>query len=733
MNFKTYFITTTVFALLLTITTPIFATTIWTGSVGDTDWNNSNNWTAGVPNNDEAIVPDISPASNYPIIYNNVATIEQLTIESGAKMTITTSGRVTISVAIENHGKLFNYGSLTTEQFFSHDFVSNNGTLQTNQLDLYLGSQSLNHGHLIATVTYFNGDCALFNHGTIDAGLINNVQRVDNYGVLNANSFYGPAQLTNYEEARVNVPNFFVLQTGGSVDNNGLLEINELLNSGTIQNNSCGEITVQKGLSNEVACHFTNDGWLNLGSNLVNEGIFNNQGIIYDPANICITVVANSSFVNTGAITTQRPDINSGTVDPLFTLCGVQTIEHAIHKPGTFETYNWYADAAMTTLAGTFDPIANTFTPYSFQNTQAIWIQTVNTITGCISDHTLTTSLINTAPNVAATLVNACTGVANGAIHLATTTTANLTYDWSNGTSGQSFINNLAAGTYSVVITDLNSGCADTEFFTIETATMEATLTELTENSPFDIVSYELTISGGNAPYNYEWETEGYVRTTVIGEGYLSIRMTQDATFSVLITGANGCTTFIDLPSTVSLDDLSISQENITFATSKETANGAIDLTVEGGLAPYTYAWTGTNDFTANTEDISNLATGWYKVAIADADGNEIEAWFWVGTNSRGNGKIDIATTQELSVKAYPNPFVHSTTISYQIEADHTTAALVVLDMSGKTIAQLVPPTQHEAGAYQVQFEASQLPAGMYLFALTAGTQTATGQLVITK
>ena len=60
---------------------------------------------------------------------------------------------------------------------------------------------------------------------------------------------------------------------------------------------------------------------------------------------------------------------------------------------------------------------------------------------------------------------------------------------------------------------------------------------------------------------------------------------------------------------------------------------GAIDLTVNDGSAPYTFAWTGPGGFSATTQNISALYAGTYKVVVTDSQGCVVPGTFVVSQN----------------------------------------------------------------------------------------------------
>jgi len=79
----------------------------------------------------------------------------------------------------------------------------------------------------------------------------------------------------------------------------------------------------------------------------------------------------------------------------------------------------------------------------------------------------------------------------------------------------------------------------------------------------------------------------------------------------------------------------------------------------------------------------------------------------------------------------YPNPFNPSTYISFSIKETEY-VSLIVYDVLGKEVAKLVDGIK-ATGNYQVEFNADQLPSGIYFYELKAGTFRETKKMVLTK
>ena len=83
------------------------------------------------------------------------------------------------------------------------------------------------------------------------------------------------------------------------------------------------------------------------------------------------------------------------------------------------------------------------------------------------------------------------------------------------------------------------------------------------------------------------------------------------------------CVTVTDSAGCASSDCISITQPpqiGILLTGSDIDCNGscvgAIDISVSGGVMPYSYVWSGPNLFTSNIEDPSGLCAGTYFVTV---------------------------------------------------------------------------------------------------------------------
>ena len=79
----------------------------------------------------------------------------------------------------------------------------------------------------------------------------------------------------------------------------------------------------------------------------------------------------------------------------------------------------------------------------------------------------------------------------------------------------------------------------------------------------------------------------------------------------------------------------------------------------------------------------------------------------------------------------YPNPFKPITKISYSIK-EESLVTLKIYDILGKEIATLVNENK-VAGNYEIKFNASDLPSGMYIYKIQSGSFTDAKKMLLTK
>ena len=174
-----------------------------------------------------------------------------------------------------------------------------------------------------------------------------------------------------------------------------------------------------------------------------------------------------------------------------------------------------------------------------------------------------------------------CSGDSTGSIQIQVIGgTPQYTFLWSNSSILED-LHNLSAGIYSVDITDQN-GCELTKNFSISEplfpVVLSANLTSV-ECYGTNTGSIDLTISGGSAPYQTQWNTADTTQ---------DIYNLNTGTYSVTIVDNNQC--FIDTSFFISENnEITISATTTDVSCNGDTT-GVIELNnINGGVPPYSF------------------------------------------------------------------------------------------------------------------------------------------------
>lgn len=214
------------------------------------------------------------------------------------------------------------------------------------------------------------------------------------------------------------------------------------------------------------------------------------------------------------------------------------------------------------------------------------------------------------AASVSGTMT-AC-GSSNGtATATASGGTSGYTYRWNTGATTAA-ITGLAAGTYTVTITDANL-CTASASITITPSTalsVNVTTTAVRCNGAATGAAVA-TPSGGAQPYTYSWSNGTTVVSTVANPSGLTA-----GNYLLTVNDAVGCSNSqvvtIAQPSAISIF-LDV-RDAVCSSTSGSVLNTS---SVTGGTQPYSYLWSNG----ATTLALSNLSAGTYTLTVTDGNG----------------------------------------------------------------------------------------------------------------
>lgn len=132
--------------------------------------------------------------------------------------------------------------------------------------------------------------------------------------------------------------------------------------------------------------------------------------------------------------------------------------------------------------------------------------------------------------------------------------------------------------------------------------------------------SVSANVTEGTAPFSYIWST---------GDSTASVTGVGPGTYSVFIKDAAG--EELELITAVTQPAQIVVNDSITSTGCSGQPDGAIDISVSGGVGSYTFTWSNG----AVSEDLSGLAPGTYSVIIKDSSNCSVQKSFVVGNSAQ--------------------------------------------------------------------------------------------------
>ncbi len=171
---------------------------------------------------------------------------------------------------------------------------------------------------------------------------------------------------------------------------------------------------------------------------------------------------------------------------------------------------------------------------------------------------------------------------------------------------------------------------------------------------------------------------------------------------------------------------------NISWKTVTETNNYGFEIYRNDKMISFIPGAGTTSRLNSYSYSDKNLSQASYRYKLIQIDFNgarETVAQQVVNINSVPN-KFELSQN-------YPNPFNPSTKIKYSIpvggiNGEGIFTTLKIYNILGSEITTLVNEKK-EAGNYEVEFSANNLPSGVYFYSISAGSLTSTKKMILTK
>ena len=320
------------------------------------------------------------------------------------------------------------------------------------------------------------------------------------------------------------------------------------------------------------------------------------------------------SFGGTGVFVGPETEIESDEPDGVICIGeSIQFSDASSFDLGMVTGYEWDFGESATPSTATGQGPHNV--SFNTPGTKAI-ILTISTDRGCIDTEIITIEVECCAGNftVDADITDVlCADDSNGAIDLTVTNNFGpYSFTWDSGQDTED-ISDLTAGDYTVTIVD-EASCDTTLTYTVEVPSpieISVDITMPTCDGGMDGAIF-LDVTGGVAPYEYNWQNSGY------GPDSDLLNLSQ-GDYMVMVRDQNGCEEELLIEVRELELELDPTVNAITQPSCTGFSDGMITVVVANGTPPYQYDWGDGNGF-VDESSLSNVQAGVYTVVVLDAN-----------------------------------------------------------------------------------------------------------------
>ncbi|MCB9350009.1 MAG: SprB repeat-containing protein [Lewinellaceae bacterium] len=298
---------------------------------------------------------------------------------------------------------------------------------------------------------------------------------------------------------------------------------------------------------------------------------------------------------------------------------------------------NNVSGGAPVAVSWSFDPGGNTSVPNPAALVSSSTTVYAIVFNGSCQNSAPVSLTVLDAPNVSLAVASPilCNGDANGSLNLTVSGgQPGYTYDWNiNGLDGTEDPADLGPGAYMVTVSDGN-GCEGTASITLtEPAplTMGCAVTNPVITPGGAEGEASVSFSGGAAPYHIDYVGPVNGSGTSPNAGTILLPDLQEGTYTVTVEDDNGCITTCTFTVNGPGCSLQISFDNIQPESCPGALDGAVDLVITSGTAPFSINW---SDGPTGVTNRTGLAAGLYSVTVDDGDGCQASSTLTIGNTN---------------------------------------------------------------------------------------------------